>query len=84
MRVEVSLPDEAAREEATARQLILTKPAGSLGRLEKISIWAAGVQGKCPPVPFTRPRVVVFVGDHGVANTVGTSAYPPRLPPRWC
>ena len=79
MRVEVSLPDETAREEATARHLILTKPAGSLGRLEKISIWAAGVQGKCPPTPFTRPRVVVFVGDHGVANTVGTSAYPSEV-----
>ncbi|PHX60557.1 MAG: nicotinate-nucleotide--dimethylbenzimidazole phosphoribosyltransferase [Actinobacteria bacterium] len=78
-RIEVSLPDETARELATARQLKLTKPAGALGRVESISIWAAGVQGRCPPRPFSHPRVVVFVGDHGVARTVGTSAYPPEV-----
>ena len=41
-RVEVALPDALASAEATARQLTLTKPAGALGRLEEISIWAAG------------------------------------------
>ena len=78
-RVEVALPDALASAEATARQLTLTKPAGALGRLEEISIWAAGVQGRCPPIPFTRPSVVVFVGDHGVARAVGTSAFPPEV-----
>jgi nicotinate-nucleotide--dimethylbenzimidazole phosphoribosyltransferase len=54
----------------------LTKPPGSLGRLEEIAIWAAGVQGQCPPQPFRKPSLVIFVGDHGVARTIGTSAYP--------
>ncbi|MSO26947.1 MAG: nicotinate-nucleotide--dimethylbenzimidazole phosphoribosyltransferase [Candidatus Nanopelagicales bacterium] len=66
-------------EQARARHLTIIKPAGSLGRLESIGIWAAGVQGRCPPRPFMRPRVVVFVGDHSVARTVGTSAYPPEV-----
>ncbi|GDX31475.1 nicotinate-nucleotide--dimethylbenzimidazole phosphoribosyltransferase [Actinomycetes bacterium] len=78
-RIEVDLPDALASAEATARQLTLTKPAGALGRLEEISSWAAGVQGRCPPIPFTRPSVVVFVGDHGVARAVGTSAFPPEV-----
>lgn len=71
-------PDAAAREAAAARQLTLTKPAGALGRLEELSIWAAGVQGVCPPKPFSDVRVVIFAGDHGVAKS-GVSAYPPEV-----
>ncbi len=67
------------REAAFARQLRLTKPSGALGRLEPMSAWAAAVQGQCPPQPFTQPTVVVFAGDHGVARTSGTSAYPPEV-----
>lgn len=57
---------------------MLTKPQGALGRLEELSIWVAGCQGLCPPEQFTRARVVVFAGDHGVART-GVSAYPPEV-----
>jgi nicotinate-nucleotide--dimethylbenzimidazole phosphoribosyltransferase len=71
-------PDAAAREAALARQLTLTKPTGALGRLEELSVWAAGVQGVCPPKPFDDVRVVVFAGDHGVAKS-GVSAYPPEV-----
>ena len=67
-------PDRAAREAAAARLDQLTKPSGSLGRLEELAIWAAGVQGQCPPEQFRKPAVVVFVGDHGIAQR--TSAYP--------
>lgn len=74
----VPLPDEAARVAARERQARLTKPTGALGRLEELSVWAAGVQGRCPPRPIERPRVVVFAGDHGVART-GVSAYPPEV-----
>ena len=74
----LALPDEAAREQALARQLRLTKPAGALGRLEDLSVWLCGVQGVCPPRPIARPRVVVFAGDHGVAAS-GVSAYPPEV-----
>jgi nicotinate-nucleotide--dimethylbenzimidazole phosphoribosyltransferase len=74
----VDPPDPAARREAAARHERLTKPAGSLGRLEELGVWVASCQGKCPPRPFTRPRVVVFAGDHGIARS-GVSAYPPEV-----
>jgi nicotinate-nucleotide--dimethylbenzimidazole phosphoribosyltransferase len=71
----IPAPDAEARERAEARQAQLTKPAGSLGRLEEIGVWVAARQGVCPPRVFARPRVVVFAGDHGVASH-GVSAYP--------
>jgi nicotinate-nucleotide--dimethylbenzimidazole phosphoribosyltransferase len=74
----VPLPDEDARAAARDREDRLTKPAGALGRLEELAVWLAGVQGTCPPRALTRPRVVVFAGDHGVA-TSGVSAYPPEV-----
>lgn len=72
-------PDASAAAEAATRQARLTKPAGALGRLEAASIWMCAVQGQCPPQPFTRPALVIFAGDHGVARTAGTSAYPPEV-----
>ena len=74
----VAPPDREVRARADARQRLLTKPAGSLGRLEELAGWVAACQGVCPPRPFTRPRVVVFAGDHGIARG-GVSAYPPEV-----
>lgn len=71
-------PDEQARRQAVARQEQLTKPAGSLGRLEELGVWVAGRQGSCPPRPFERARVVIFAGDHGVVEH-GVSAYPAEV-----
>jgi nicotinate-nucleotide--dimethylbenzimidazole phosphoribosyltransferase len=71
-------PDRHAREAALARQGVLTKPAGALGRLEPLSAWVAAVQGVCPPQAFTRVRVVLVAADHGIAQ-VGVSAYPPEV-----
>ena len=71
--------DEGARAAALARQEQLTKPSGSLGRLEEVSVWLAGVTGQCPPPPIMRPALAIFAGDHGVARTAGTSAYPPEV-----
>lgn len=71
--------DLQAEEAARTRQSILTKPAGALGRLEELSIWVASAQGTCPPHQFARARVVIFAGDHGIARTAGTSAYPPEV-----
>lgn len=76
--IEVPTPDSDAEAAALARQLRLTKPSGALGRLEEISVWAAGRQGRCPPTPFARIRVVIFAGDHEVARA-GVSAYPPEV-----
>lgn len=74
----VPAPDEQARRQAVARHDRLTKPAGSLGRLEELGVWVAARQATCPPHPFERPRVVVFAGDHGVASS-GVSAYPSEV-----
>jgi nicotinate-nucleotide--dimethylbenzimidazole phosphoribosyltransferase len=71
-------PDEAVRRAALDRQDLLTKPAGSLGRLEELACWVAACQGQCPPLPFARPRIVIFAGDHGIAAK-GVSAYPSEV-----
>lgn len=74
----ITPPDEQVHREAVARHAQLTKPAGSLGRLEELGVWATACQGSCPPHPFVRPQVVVFAGDHGVAAH-GVSAYPSEV-----
>jgi nicotinate-nucleotide--dimethylbenzimidazole phosphoribosyltransferase len=67
-------PDEAAVQAVRARDRELTKPAGSLGRLEWLVEWLAAWQAK--PMPSVdRPLVCVFAGSHGVAAR-GVSAYP--------
>jgi len=66
--------DEAAMRSARARQDTLTKPRGSLGKLEELSIQLAGM--KADPLPsMERKAVIVMAADHGVARE-GVSAYP--------
>lgn len=60
-------PDEEAIAKARARQKILTKPQGALGRLEDIAIWLAGWRAMEKPI-VTRPLVAVFAGNHGVTD----------------
>ncbi|WP_370943212.1 nicotinate-nucleotide--dimethylbenzimidazole phosphoribosyltransferase [Amycolatopsis sp. cg5] len=72
---EIEAPDEHARSAAIELHGKLIKPAGSLGKLEELGVWIAACQGQSPPRPFTRPRVVVFAADHGIAAK-GVSAYP--------
>jgi nicotinate-nucleotide--dimethylbenzimidazole phosphoribosyltransferase len=59
---------------AAERQQNLTKPPGSLGRLEEIAIWLAQWQGRREP-RLERVTIAVFAGNHGVAAR-GVSAYP--------
>jgi len=69
--------DEAAMRAAQARQDTLTKPRGSLGRLEELSIQLAGMQAN--PFPSVeRKAVIVMAADHGVARE-GVSAYPSNV-----
>ncbi|MEV6626351.1 nicotinate-nucleotide--dimethylbenzimidazole phosphoribosyltransferase, partial [Amycolatopsis sp. NPDC051114] len=75
---EITPPDDHARSDAIALHDKLVKPAGSLGRLEELGVWIAACQGQSPPRPFTRPRVIVFAGDHGIAAK-GVSAYPAEV-----
>ena len=70
-------PDLAARTDVVRRQAELTKPPGSLGRLEEIAEWLAAWQGRGAP-RIERPRIAVFAGTHGVARR-GVSAYPPEV-----
>ncbi|MBW1722575.1 MAG: nicotinate-nucleotide--dimethylbenzimidazole phosphoribosyltransferase [Deltaproteobacteria bacterium] len=58
-------PSREAMERARIRQDQLTKPQGSLGRLEEISIRLAGIQGRERPV-IREKAVIVMAGDHGV------------------
>ncbi len=72
--------DEAAMAAARARQDQLTKPRGSLGQLEALSIQLAGIYGR--PLPeIHRPVVVTMAGDHGVVAE-GVSAYPQEVTPQ--
>lgn len=66
--------DGQALEQATFRQQQLTKPAGSLGRLESVAVQLAGLQGQVKP-SVERLWIAIFAGDHGVVAE-GVSAYP--------
>lgn len=67
-------PDARAAGEARSRQEQLTKPQGSLGRLEELAVWLAGWQGRHPPT-LEHPLALVFAGNHGVTRQ-GISAFP--------
>ena len=69
--------DEAAAKAALARQDTLTKPRGSLGRLEEVAAWLARWQGRAMP-KLDRVQVVVFAGSHGV-TAQGVSAFPAEV-----
>lgn len=69
--------DSAAVQAAAARNAVLTKPPGALGRLEDLAIWFAGWQGTDRP-HVDRPQVIVFAGNHGVVAQ-GVSAFPAEV-----
>jgi nicotinate-nucleotide--dimethylbenzimidazole phosphoribosyltransferase len=69
--------DAAAVAAVRSRDAVLTKPAGSLGRLEEIAEWLAAWQGRALP-RVDRPLVAIFAGNHGVV-THGVSAFPAEV-----
>jgi len=70
--------DEAAMNAAREHQDRLTKPRGSLGALEEVSVRLAGIAGVCPP-PMPEPAVVaVFAADHGV-HAQGVTPWPQEV-----
>jgi nicotinate-nucleotide--dimethylbenzimidazole phosphoribosyltransferase len=69
--------DKKAMETARARQDSLTKPQGSLGRLEELAIKIAGIRGKMPPM-LEHKAIVTMAADHGVVAE-GVSAYPQEV-----
>lgn len=72
---QMPVADEFAMTLARKRQNELTKPKGSLGRLEDIAVWYAGWRGGEKPL-VTRPLVAIFAGNHGVAEEVVTPFSP--------
>jgi nicotinate-nucleotide--dimethylbenzimidazole phosphoribosyltransferase len=77
---EIKPLDRPAIQSARARQDTLTKPRGSLGRLEELSIQLAGIAGNSLP-SVERKAVIVMAADHGVALE-GVSAYPAEVTPQ--
>jgi nicotinate-nucleotide--dimethylbenzimidazole phosphoribosyltransferase len=69
--------DSQVLEQALARQQQLTKPAGSLGRLESVAVQLAGLQGQVKP-SLEQLWIAIFAGDHGVVAE-GVSAYPQEV-----
>ena len=72
--------DGDAMAAARSRQGELTKPAGSLGRLEALAIQIAGMTGQERP-SLAQKAIVVMAGDHGV-TAEGVSAYPAEVTPQ--
>jgi nicotinate-nucleotide--dimethylbenzimidazole phosphoribosyltransferase len=71
---DMPIPDVRAEAAARARQQQLTKPPGSLGRLEELACWfAARLRNAIPQISHS--EIFVFAADHGVA-TRGVSAFP--------
>ena len=69
--------DQTAINAALDRQSQLTKPTGSLGRLETLAIWLAGCQGQAIPT-LDDVQCVLFAADHGIAQR-GVSAFPQEV-----
>ena len=76
----ISPLDPVAMAFARARQDMLTKPQGALGRLETLSIQVAGITGMSRP-RLLKPAVVVMAADHGIARQ-GVSAFPAEVTPQ--
>jgi nicotinate-nucleotide--dimethylbenzimidazole phosphoribosyltransferase len=74
-RSDIAPPDRAAMEAARERIDHLTKPAGSLGRLEELAVQLAGIAGGLPAHRYERRTILIAAGDHGCTED-GVSAYP--------
>ena len=70
-------PDNSAAALAAEREANLTKPAGSLGRLETLAAWLCAWQGRHPPA-VERCRTAIFAGNHGI-TAEGVSAFPAEV-----
>lgn len=76
--VTIRTPDDNVRNQAAERLGALATPPGALGRLGELAVWVASCQGEVPPLPVENVRLVIFAGDHGVAQH-GVSAFPPAI-----
>lgn len=74
-RIQPLNPEWLAKAQAHLDQL--TKPRGSLGRLEELAAWYVAVREELMPL-IRKKVVVIFAGDHGVVAE-GVSAYPQEV-----
>ncbi|HEY1729359.1 MAG TPA: nicotinate-nucleotide--dimethylbenzimidazole phosphoribosyltransferase [Candidatus Baltobacteraceae bacterium] len=74
----IPLPDPAIAKAARERVDQLTKPLGSLGRIEDLAVRLCAITGGVPKHAFERRAVLIGAADHGVARD-GVSAYPPEV-----
>ncbi len=77
-RSAIAATDPAVAQAARARIDQLTKPRGSLGRIEALAVQLCAIAGGVPAHNFERRAILVGAADHGVA-TAGVSAYPPEV-----
>jgi nicotinate-nucleotide--dimethylbenzimidazole phosphoribosyltransferase len=73
--------DAAAATAARARVDALTKPPGSLGRIEELAVRLSAIAGDVVARPYDRKAVLIGAGDHGVTDE-GVSAYPAEVTPQ--
>ncbi|WP_405560581.1 nicotinate-nucleotide--dimethylbenzimidazole phosphoribosyltransferase [Streptomyces sp. NBC_01180] len=73
----IERPDSGVRREAEERRERLAVPPGALGRLDELGEWLSAAQSAVPVRPVDNVRVVLFAGDHGVAER-GVSARPAK------
>ncbi|MFE9257156.1 nicotinate-nucleotide--dimethylbenzimidazole phosphoribosyltransferase [Streptomyces sp. NPDC006879] len=71
----IERPDSGVRRDAEERRERLAVPTGSLGRLDELAEWLGAAQASVPAKAVEKPRVILFAGDHGVAE-LGVSARP--------
>ncbi len=77
-RLRIASLDERAAAAARERIDNLTKPQGSLGRIEELAVQLCAIGGGAPAHAFERRAILIGAGDHGVAAE-GVSAYPPEV-----
>lgn len=75
---EVTATDSQWIERAREHHARLTKPAGSLGRLEELGAQLCAIAESCPPPPARPVAIVVFAGDHGVVAE-GVTPWPSEV-----
>ena len=76
-KIKIPLFDDLTANSARKLQNELTKPPGSLGKLEEYAIWMAGWQKKIKPT-IKNAHCLIFAGNHGIARK-GVSAFPSEV-----
>ena len=74
--------NEECLEKAKARDASLTKPPGSLGKLEQLAFWYASVRGEAR-ANLNHPRIALFAGNHGIAKITPFQLFQQMLPRQW-